>query len=459
MTIVSIVAFLFGLLYLVLSKRGMSSLSPYPQVCLSYMIWFARPLDSSVANTRVEVVNILGLVVFSVAYIWVERSRLTLRLANRMIAAAASARNGCPKPLRSSLSNLFCVLSASATGVVVLANAYYFGSLTGSLTRFRSGIGVEEVPSWIRSGEGFVISGVLVLTMVTYIDCLIHKRLVQLWRLVILGLCYLALTIPTGTGGYLINLGIGLVICEMISHAIVIRRVRASMRSVVLLVVCGALSLMLLFIREKEFSGLGDVIGFIGDESRTIAADIGQIGKEYQAGMNVWIFTALETYRDESEFLWGYTFYSIAVNWVPRTLWQEKPVGLGRLIVSENPHDPIQAAYSKVMFSVALGLAGEGWVNGGYVGIVGLGLLTGALCGLLGACFTRSLESGQYYPLALGLLARLAATNFVRGDWLSAWSAFVFPLICLFAVTVLLRYLKRMRKSIGGRRGGVFAVC
>ena len=443
MTVVAIIALLSGLTYIVLSKPGTWLLSPYPQNCLFYAIWFSRPLEVSAENARVEVVNILGFAVFSLVYLSLERHAYTKSIAAKLLALAHTSRRWIPKPLNSSLCNVAVAVLVILSGGFLLVNGYYYGSLEGSLVRFRSGMGDQPVPVVIRSLEGLLIAILLAFVMITHVDCLIHQRLMQFWRPAIVALCYLALTLPTGTGGYLIGLGLSLVTSVFVGRAVIGHRVRVSMRSIAILFVLSAIAFVQLHLRERTFTGIQDVIDVVIAESNTMGSDVIKSGSDYQAGMNVFVLKALDTYHDESEFLWFYTYYSIAVNWIPRLFWESKPVGMGRVIVTETPHSPVEAAYSTVSYSVALGLAGEGWINGGYVGIVMLAIFTGTLCAILASCFYQSLVSGSYFMLSLGLLCRIAATNFVRGDWLSAWASFMLPLLCLYGVAVIAKQIKR----------------
>jgi hypothetical protein len=198
-------------------------------------------------------------------------------------------------------------------------------------------------------------------------------------------------------------------------------------------------AIVLMAIRGSAFETPSDVIDTITNET------VGNGIEGIEGGHNILnekVARCLELFgNDNRPFLWGYTFYSIAVNLVPRELWPGKPVGFGRLLALEDFESSDNGQAEVLGTSYAAGLAGEGYANGGLLGVVVMSMAFGVVCGFAGKIALVAFRSDNAVHMGVGLLYLQAASGFVRGDMLSAWDTSVYPIV---ASTVALAIVGRL---------------
>jgi len=148
----------------------------------------------------------------------------------------------------------------------------------------------------------------------------------------------------------------------------------------------------------------------------------------------------LKTFGRSQDFLFGHTLYTILANPVPREMWTAKPVAFGR-ILGQIRQGEYGSPYAKPHgWSIAAGLAGEGYANGGYPGIIIVSLLVGFVSGKAGKLATVGFYIPSYPVIVLSLGFYRMSTLFVRGDVHSAWVSMAYPILALvFALCVLSR--------------------
>jgi len=144
----------------------------------------------------------------------------------------------------------------------------------------------------------------------------------------------------------------------------------------------------------------------------------------------------LRTFGKREGFLLGHTFYAILVNPVARELSPNKPMGFGRILVLIRQRRYNSCGATAEGMSFAAGLAGEGYANGGYLGIVLLSVIAGCLCGKAAKCTAIALCTPSLPVLALGLVSYRVSAGFVRGDVLNSWAATVYPLLLVIFILV-----------------------
>jgi hypothetical protein len=145
-------------------------------------------------------------------------------------------------------------------------------------------------------------------------------------------------------------------------------------------------------------------------------------------------------YYEAGNFHYFTSFYAIAVNLIPRALWPEKPVGFGKQLAW------LQGYSKENPTSVAAGIAGEGYANGGWLGLILLSLLVGAFCGLCAGVAFWGFRNGNILDIFLSLLFFAPSISFIRGDMLTAWGTTVYPLIAVLLLLVALRFLVLRRR-------------
>ncbi|MEZ9921129.1 O-antigen polymerase [Vibrio breoganii] len=145
----------------------------------------------------------------------------------------------------------------------------------------------------------------------------------------------------------------------------------------------------------------------------------------------------VEQYGTSRDYIYGHTFYSIAVNLIPRSIWSEKPIGIGRILAindSGNVDTPV---------SFAASYSGEGWANGGWIGMVAVsifaGFVTGFLCRFCDALRDRM---DNLLDLIKFVLFFNGTIMFIRGDMLSGWAASIYPIVLFYIILICVNKMK-----------------
>ena len=126
----------------------------------------------------------------------------------------------------------------------------------------------------------------------------------------------------------------------------------------------------------------------------------------------------------------GRQLAGVALFFVPRKVWPEKPVGSGALLFSKHP---LRGGF----VNVACTYLGEGWINFGWAGAIIFTLLMALLIWRYDTCYKagRSGYAMLFYPAAFGLLMFI-----LRGDLLSS---FAYTAGFFVAGYITLRLLRR----------------
>jgi len=123
-------------------------------------------------------------------------------------------------------------------------------------------------------------------------------------------------------------------------------------------------------------------------------------------------------------------------------------VGVG-LIMSEaslgySNFDPKYLA-EEYDISFAMGVAGEGWMQGGWISMIYLssffGLLAGFWANMTKFCFQKK----NYFYAIVGLMTLNALMLLNRGDMLSAFTQGTYPILFFFIIAFILNPLLKRR--------------
>ena len=217
-------------------------------------------------------------------------------------------------------------------------------------------------------------------------------------------------------------------------------RIKIGKSLIIIMFVSVVLSAGLLVIRERPYSHVGEVYNYYSNiSSRSFSGMYEGIMYSHRSVL-LQIDAIMKMYGESYDYLHYHTLYSIAVNWVPRELWMNKPISFGRVLAIQGmyyTHDLVSGP------TFAAGLAGEGYANDGYVGIVVLSSIVGVLCGLA-AKIALVIFSGKSIVLyMLGMILIRFSTLYVRGDILSAWSSTAYPIILLLSIMVVIKVFKK----------------
>ena len=409
-------------------RRGIkwTVLHPFPQICALYAVCFGFPLPDASAQFRVDIAHVAAFVTFSGALLGTER-QLKNKAAFAFLDRIWPRKQG-SLALRRLQPRTIYSLTAGCSVVLLWFNVEYvraFGSLTQVLLRLRSKTPEEALPSIVLQSESLVFLLVLSVFVVLRIQGRLFATRIALccsWLLA----AELAITfLPSGTSGYLMSLVTAVFVADAVLG------VRSGRRSLSIapfaLVGCCLVAVPFLFsTRTTNFHNVDELLAR-GDSPELILRGADTVAT-YSRDMNAWVDYSLTTYGAGTDYLWFRSLWAIAVLPVPRSVWPQKPYGFGRVLFHPASIDADQNTGSTAWCAVAAGLAGEGWANGGFIGLVTLSALFGVLCGAATKVFTAGITSGSNVHLCLAFMARTLACGFVRGDLLAAWVAYAVPL-------------------------------
>ncbi|MDR1783784.1 MAG: hypothetical protein LBR13_05950 [Dysgonamonadaceae bacterium] len=334
---------------------------------------------------------------------------------------------------------LYCIIN-------LIVNTYIFGGFEKALVRFYYLMPEYEVPYFFLYALNLFFFLTSFLLVVLSINYSIFKR-GYIW----LFLSFIALTFTmfsSGTRGYLINTTLFIIIGVLAGgiyskHKVI--RTLLSFKILFFVIISLLSSALLTNIRTNEYESISDVIDEIGAENIYIDESKGGIGE----GVLEQTDMVINTFGSQYEYLHPfYTIASIVVNPIPRMFWKDKPVGVG-LIMSEaslgySNFDPKYLA-EEYDISFAMGVAGEGWMQGGWISMIYLssffGLLAGFWANMTKFCFQKK----NYFYAIVGLMTLNALMLLNRGDMLSAFTQGTYPILFFFIIAFILNPLLKRR--------------
>jgi hypothetical protein len=133
---------------------------------------------------------------------------------------------------------------------------------------------------------------------------------------------------------------------------------------------------------------------------------------ELAGGINGTVAWVVTNYGKSVPYAYFYSIYAMVVNPFPRLYWPEKPVGWGRRVAWEILGQPPGSRGT----SMAAGIAGEAYANGGIPAIILFSLAFGVFFGWMNFRLfnPKSIVSAGFWLSALTWTLGLW-----RGDWLS----------------------------------------
>ena len=441
-----------GCMVVLFLKKGWAGAVVHPAtlICYYWASYFGPTVDEH--WFEVELLNLLAFVVFLSAFGFA-LSLLPVGRAARILTfswprpcrfdavVAPMSRKAC---LFLALVPLAFCAFATFVGIVI------YGSLERALVHFYVGVREKEVSAWLARLSNSLYSVSVLCLFLLRRDSAMHARKFAKW-LVWSSVALISIAvIPTGTVGYLTKMWIALLIADALARmkGVGKRGVRADLIGVGAAVVMAAV--ILLALRGSAFDSPSDVLEAIDDV--TVSNGFHGIGGGHDI-LNEKVGRCLELFgNDGQDYLWGHTFYSIAVNPIPREWWPGKPIGFGRLLALEDFESREYGQAELAGTSFAAGLAGEGYANGGLAGVVVMSIAFGLICGLAGKIALVAFRSDNAIHVGLGLLYLQAATAFVRGDMLSAWGGSIYPIVeSTVALAMIGRLLVRRRQAANAR--------
>ena len=455
LTITGIVATLVGLILLCRYGLARSILHPFPHVCLQYVLFFGTFSTNEELKHSVDLACLLAFVTFSAALL-IGDSLVSNRVARASLANAwpASPLSAIIERMRTKhIAYLVCWI-AFVLCIYTFVFSLEFGGLASSLVRFYRGQPNEySMNPWIRwAGRllPFMLSSCLCCIAVLRVQYLAHKRCLTK-RLSVLGVVfYLLLVIPIGSAGLVFACGMTILLANVAVSVKKHSRVVFRPETFLMLLCAVALAGVLQSIRSVRFDSPRDAYDHVLQSDVTLLQDSSANIVRSHSMLPDWVAICLQKFGTDKQFLWFYTPYTLAVSFIPRQFWPAKPAGFGKILATPtlDPDQATELARKRVGASFAAGLAGEGYANGGYVGVIALSLVLGLSCGIACKYAVVGMLSGNMIHFIIGLYCRQIPPMFVRGDVLSAFGAAVYPLVFMLAVLWVYRHVwPRHRRS------------
>lgn len=316
-------------------------------------------------------------------------------------------------------------------------NSIIYGSLTTALIRFYSTNLINESFATYKNLLSFLFKVILgVLFVFRFWSNVCGGKNNQ----IILGAILLVLiSIPRGSRGAAISPFVTLFIADIFSsrfYNIPLKKYFIQYASyIVIIVTC---FFMLTAIRSVKFSSIEDLMTIVKATSIREGID-GYSDREDELIIRD-TKLCFDTFGNKIDFLSPfYTFNSIAVSCIPRTIYSTKPVSFGLVInaIKEGKTNDINKPY-KLYYPGAIdwaaGVAGEGWANGGIFGLIFYSILFGFISGKCAKFFFRLIICKNGVAILIALMFFQMSSCFIRGGLQSTFTPVLYSLILIFII-------------------------
>lgn len=348
------------------------------------------------------------------------------------------------RPLSNRVQMLFVCIILCYCIFNLLINSYVYGSLTNALTRFYFRRPVNTPPSWNMLFSFMYLPCVFLLFVIRYSNSKYRQNRKWFYTGLIM---LLFISFPGGTRGAVLKVFFIPFLADFILW--IFREIRlTSLLNKGNLIICLFVAWLCLFLtsfRGNQYNSIDDILkemtAFNIDESNAAfkGAQTDLMMRDY--------YRAYDDFGNKIDFLpWYYTAEVVGLNWIPRTIFPNKPIGVGRVLAFTRSgyYDFSFNDVEKFRASFAIGVHGEGWVNGGMVGLLLYSVLMGVYCGFCLSIYNYFLYRQTYISILIALLFFNCSTAFIRGDMISGISQGIYPLI----ITSFLLYLACKLKRI-----------
>lgn len=441
-TFTGIFIILFSII-LVVKEREKVLLDPKLYILVLYWAHWGKVEKINILPTWDFMLAFSFLTFYFVAYCVSRNSKLGLgfyqKLANRMHWEKPFT------PLSKFTQWGFVFLALIFVAFNLYANSIIYGSLNDALTRFY----VKQPISTLPSFYGALLSIMLALSMLFVFVLRLSGTLFSQSRVpfYICVFLFLIITVPGGARGNVMALFVITVFADLIAsikYKIPWRKGVFSFSSVVLLCVSLFFFFFMSFIRNEEVDNINDLLTKM-DSFEVKEGQESYAEAETDLMMSDYYYTC-EHFGNDKKFLpLLSSATAIVVNWIPRSIWPDKPIGFGkRYALTRIGLDYTDNSLANaVSSSFAVGVCGEGWANGGLKGVIFYSIIVGAYAGVLIRLFRFFLAQNGYVPLMLALLFYQASGSYVRGDLLSGITSGLYPIIFL---TILLYVYSKVKQ-------------
>lgn len=429
MTLTGILASVILAVLIFKGRRNLEDLilDPFGWICLSYIRFFGFADISRPSALVADFANLIGFVVFSMLY-FLTRLSFKNRILQKIAASVWPIRKDLDKVdgndciLSLSRAEIICFMIVCACWAIldIYTNMAAYGSLDAAFVRFYVSRPLTEISIVTTRIINILFTAVVAAMIALRVNGLANKSRLCKWLFFAIFVIVEIVMFPKGTVGYVFYpVFVMMFVDALLLRKRFLRSFPYKTYAIVFPIILG-MGISLLVVRGGSFATSQDAIE---------AIDLGnwekyeEVGTEAHSIVFEYVEEVVSTYGENKDYLFFHTPFSILVNPVPRELWPEKPYGFGKILAMD------VGATEESAVSFAAGIAGEGFANGGWIGIVLLSGSVGALCGFFSKFAFVLFQSPSIAHIVLAFEAWLAAQYFVRGDMLSAWGQAVYPLV------------------------------
>ena len=445
---------LTGILVIILAiylliKQGVKKTLIDPRFLILLMYWtFWGEVSSIKINMEADIMLVFSFIIFWIVMsIYSKKHYICLNIKLKNIFDSIEPKEQIGKlGYNTQIKFLFLIIFYVVINLYI--NSIMYGSLEAALTRFYFKQPITDVPSFystLLSILNIVSVGVLFIIRYSNINYKQNKTIFYIGLLLLL-----LVTFPRGTRGALITVTLIPYMADILM--ICTGNMKAKkLLSIPNIVIMSMVFFLILF--QTTFRGENiESIDGLTKEMLEFDVETGYTSyeeKEEDIMMKDYYFS-YNYYGSQADFFPIYqTLWSLVTNPIPRSIWYDKPITFGRYLAAQKSGNKTPSTASLIKdynTSFAVGICGEGWANGGLIGVVVYSILLGIYSGVLISLSRKFIRYSKYTSIAFALLCYKAASGFIRGDILSGITQNFYPIV-LFIVLLYCISLFKQNKS------------
>ncbi len=330
----------------------------------------------------------------------------------------------------------------------IYLNSIIYGSLQRALLRFYSIQMVDSSYGTIKNLLSFLYKLVLGILFIFRFYGDVFKKNSNI--VIICAIILSIIAIPRGSRGAVVSPFVTLIIADLLAN----RFYHASLKKHIIQYAtffCIGIScfLILTVVRSTKFNSFEDLISIVESTSLQQGAD--EFAEREGELMIADTKLCFETFGSKVEFLSPfYTIHSIGISFIPRVLYPTKPVSFGLFInaIKERNFSGLKepsSLYYPGATDWAAGVAGEGWANGGIIGIFLYSVIFGFIAGKSARYYYILIVKRNGIALLLALLFFSTTNCFIRGGLQSTLTPVLYTIIIVLILLKIYKYYARIR--------------
>lgn len=440
-TITGYIIIIFSIFFFL--KNGIKRCIIDPRIFILLFYWiFWGKIENIPYNLSADILLAVSFLLFWFSMILFSKLKYS-KITNALTNISSRLEKGEFTPLSHTLQiKLVLVVFLYCISDIAI-NSYIYGGVTNAMTRFYYRLPEQDVPQYYTSLLSVFSSICSFILFTIRLSNIYFKQKKALFYIGLLALLFV--TFPTGSRGAVLKT----LLLPFFADIVVICFLKGNWKSLlngVNFVVVGVFLFAAFFLtknRNKDFDSLQDV------SENLVSFNINEGVQSYQdkeKDLMMWeYYNAYDQYGNTIPFYpITYTLTAICLNPIPRNIYPNKPLGIGRILAFSR--DGVYIPDNKFLLmnrsSFAVGICGEGWINGGLPGVIFYSLLLGMFAGFCVKMY-RVLLSYSYLNLMFALLFMKCSFSYIRGDILSGVTQGVYPIIATFFLLLLITKLNR----------------